>query len=174
MCDGKDRQARLACRCKEDRLNIERLPLQPGLESGCREQLVQFHRQGKPVFGGEERVHVHHADLRDRRRLDSLNERGEVEVFFFLPSVIKNRRKQDMFPALDWIGFDAEQPQQANYSGTDALAKQLTVLADVSGWRGKRLQDGNRQTCVAARCVNGDLGRITETLDARPVLLPTL
>jgi hypothetical protein len=97
---------------------------------------------------------------------------GQVELLPLAPRAVEDGRDQDVLAALDRIGVDAEEPQQARRGGADALAQQLLVFPD--GGRGgrERLQDGERDPRVAARRVDREVGRVAQALDPRAVLPP--
>ena len=89
-----------------------------------------------------------------RRLLDLLDQRGEVEVLPVLPGVAEDRREQDVLAALDRVGVDAEQAEQAGRGRGDALAEQLAVVEDRLLGRGERLEDRHgdaRRCCRACR-----------------------
>src|SRR5262245_59755123 len=77
-----------------------------------------------------------------------------------------------MLPALNRISLDSEQAEQASDGSVDTLAEQFPIITNIASRSGKRFQDGDWQAGGAAWCINGDLGCITQPLDARAVLLP--
>ena len=139
---------------------------------GAASRLFSCMASAKRSFDGIERLQVEHADLRDRRRLDLLDQAAKIEVLPLPPGAVENRRKQDVLAALDRIGVDADQPEQAGHRRADALAQQLGVVEDLRRRRGERFEDRHRQSGVAARRVDGEVGRVAQSLDALAVLSP--
>src|SRR5262249_34734951 len=118
----------------------------------------------------EERIHVHHADLRDGRRLDGVNQGRQIKISLLFPGVVENRRQEDVFAALQRISLDAEQTKQTRHGRVNALAQQLLVVPHIFRWYRKRLQNGDWQPGVASRCIDGEVRSITQTLYTRTIL----
>ena len=74
MRNRADRDARLAVGGVEQPVDVEGFALHPHVEPGRRQQVVERHRQREPILGREERVEIHDADARHRRRLNLLND----------------------------------------------------------------------------------------------------
>ena len=170
--DGEDRDARLSLRRVQQAGDVQRLALQPRLEARRGQQVVQRHRQRKPLLGRVERLQVEHADARRPAAIARLDQRPQVEVPPLLPGVAQDRGEQDVLPALDRVRLDAEQSQQRGRGGVDALAQQLRVLDDGRSRRGERLENRDRQARRAARSVHGEVRRLAQPPDAARVLPP--
>ena len=77
------------------------LALHPGAEARRREQVVEPHGELEALLGRIERLEVEDADARHRRRLDRLDQRGQVEVASLAPGGVEDGRDQDVLAALD-------------------------------------------------------------------------
>ena len=83
------------------------------------------------------------------------------------PGAVEQRREQDVLAALQRVGVDAEQAEQARHGGRDALAQELGVAR-------RRRRRARRATCsidtgspaVAARRVDGEVGGLAQARDA--------
>ena len=80
---------------------------------GRGEQVVDLHREREPVGRLVERLDVDHADRRERRRLDLGDQRRQVERLALLPGAGQDRREQDVLAALDRVGVDPDQAEDA-------------------------------------------------------------
>ena len=170
--DRQDRDARLAVGRVEQALHVERLAGGPGLEAGRGEQVVHRHGQLEAILRRVERLEVEHAHAGDRRGLDALDEVGQAEVFAVLPRRAHQRREQDVLAAAHRVGLDPEQPEQAGDGGREALADQLGVGGRLAAGRLERLQDREREAGLAARRVDGEVGRLAQAGDPLAVLPP--
>src|SRR6185436_20974790 len=85
MGNRKNGYARLARAGSEECANVERVALAPDFEARRCDQRVYRHRQRESILGWKERVDVHHADLRERRMLDALDQRCKIETLTRLP-----------------------------------------------------------------------------------------
>jgi len=103
-------------------IHVERLALQPRVEPGSGEQIVEQHGQLEAIRGGKEGIEVEHPDLVDRGRLDLLDEPRQIQVPPLLPGRFQNLRDEDVLAAAKRIGIDAEQAEKAGRSGSNALA----------------------------------------------------
>ena len=171
--DGKDGHARLARWRVVDALDVERLAFQPRAEAGRGEQVVDGRGEREAILRRIKRFHVHHADALDARGLNFLNQRGEVEIAAVLPGALNDVGEEDGFAALRRVGFDAHQTEQAADGGVDAFAQQLAVVEDRLRRRGEGIENGDGNAGVAARRVDGELGRFAQPPDALAVLVPT-
>ena len=147
-------------------------PVIHGAKAGGGEQVVEAHRQLEALLRRIEGFEIQHADPRDRRRPDLLDERWQIEVAARAPGRVEDRGDQDVLAALDGIGRDAEEREQAGGDAADAVAKQLGVVADHRWRRREGLEDGDGETRLAARRVDGDVDRLAKATDARAVLAP--
>ena len=132
MRDGDDRDARLAGRAVQQRRGVERLPLQPLLESGRGHQRVDLHGQREAVLGGIERLEIDDADALERRVLDELNQRRQIEVLPVVPGAGEQRGQERVLAAAR-IGVGAGQRQDAGGRDACALGQRLAVVADGRG-----------------------------------------
>ncbi len=123
-------------------------------------------------LGRIERFQVEHAHLRERRSLDLLDERGQVEVLTGRPGRVEQVGEQDVLPALDRVGVYAHQAQEARGRGADAVAQRFLVVADRRGGCSERLQDAHRQAGGRARGVDGEVGRVFQALRSVPASCP--
>ena len=101
-----------------------------------------------------------------------MNDCCKVKIFSFLPRGVENRRKENMFAALNRIGFDADQPKQARHGRADPLTQQLPVVPHIFRRRSKGFQDRHRYTGVATGRIDCEVSRVAQTLYARPILPP--
>ena len=97
--DRQDRDARLAGVGVEQRIDVERIALEPHREVGRGEQPVEIGGELEPIGGGEEAVELEDADALKRRRLHLRDERGEVERLLLLPGLAQERRHEDVLAA---------------------------------------------------------------------------
>ena len=156
----------------EQAADVERLALHPGGEPGRGEQVVELHRQGEPVLGGEEGLQVDHADLVERRRLDGVDEARHVEVAARPPGVVEDVGQQDVLAAGDRVGLDAQEGQQPRDRRGDALAIGLR-LADQRRRRGReRAEDRQRQPGAATRACRSPGRRRRGSRSIRAPVLP--
>ena len=172
MRDGHHRDTRLSGRGVEQALDVERLALHPRAEPRRGQQVVERHRELEPLGRREERLEIHDADLLHGRCLDQLNQRGDVEVTSLPPRGIHDCGEQDVFAALDRVGVDAQQSQQARRGRGDPFAHQVGVAEEVSWRRGERLEDRQLQARVGSWRVDGEFRRILQACDAAAVLVP--
>ena len=156
----------------EHRGQVERLAGEPRLEAGRGEQVVQRARQLEAVVGGVEGFQLERADPRDRRRLDLVDEAGQVEVARLLPRRLQDLGDQDVLPAPQRVGVDAGEAEQARRGRGEPLAEQLLVLPDGGGRRREGLHDGDGQPRRAARGVDGEVRGIPEPADPLAALPP--
>jgi hypothetical protein len=74
--------------------------------------------------------------------------------------------------ALERVGVDAEQAEQAGGGRADAFLEEFVVGTDRLVGRGERLDDRNGSARVAARRVDDEVGRGAEARDPLAVLVP--
>ena len=168
----ENRYPRLTLSVVKHSLQVDRLPLGPGLHRRCGEEVVELHGQLVAVLCGEEGLHVEHPNAHEGRRLDFLDELGDIQSAALLPRRLQDRRKQDVLPALQRIGIEAQQIEQAGGCCANPLSEHIGVFEDRPGRRVKGSQDGNRNPGVAAGGVDNELRRIPKPPYARPVLPP--
>ena len=82
----------------------------------------------------------------------------------------EDAREQDVLAALDRVGVDPEQRQQAGRDRADLIAHGLRVGA--IGGRRERAEHRDGQAGVAAGRVDREVGGVAQALDARAVLAP--
>ena len=112
-----------AYRQQGDRLwKIQGLALGPDREAGRRDQVVQGHRQPEAVVRREESIETEDADLVERRALDLVDQRGQIQVPARAPGVVEDRRQQDVLAARQRIGGDAIDGGSEGGRGGDAVA----------------------------------------------------
>ena len=172
MSDGEDRDPGLAIACEKHLPDVQRLALEPGLEGRGREQIVEKHGQFEPRLGRIEGIQIEDSHFHEGRCLDLLDEAGKVEVLAGRPSGVEQTGKQDVLPALDRIRRNSHQTEEAGDRRVDAVPQRLIVGADRRGRGGERLEDAHRQTRVRSGRVDGEFGRVSETLDPARVLSP--
>ncbi len=168
--DREDRDAGLAGVAAQQLAHVERHALHPELEARRGEQVVERQRQLEAILLRVERVEIEHADLGERRLLDLGDERGDVERLAVGPRGAQDAREQDVLAALDRVGVDPEQRQQAGRDRADLIAHGLRVGAIGGRREGAQHRDG--QAGVAARGVDGEVGGVAQALDTRTVLAP--
>ncbi len=168
----EDRDARRARSGIEQVADVEGFPRQPGLEAGRGQQVVERHDQPEAVFGRVERFQVQHADGGDGRVLDLMDQRRQVQVLAAAPGVVEHGGEENELAALDGVGFDADQTEQAGDGGVDVLGKQFGVVEHGGFGRGKGLEHRHRDARVAPRRVDADIGGVAQPLDTRAVLAP--
>ncbi len=150
--------------------DVERHALHPELEAGRGEQVVERQSELEAILLRVERVEVEDADLRERRLLDLRDQRRDVESLAIRPGGPEDAREQDVLAALDRVGVDPEQGQEAGRDGADLIAHGLRVRA--IGGRRERAEHGHGEAGVAAGGVDREVGRVLQALDARAVLTP--
>jgi hypothetical protein len=170
--DGKHRQARLAPLAEEQPLHVERLAFGPGLERGRREEIVDLGREGEAFRRREEGVDFEHADARDRRRLDLADQLAEIQASPGAPGGVEKMREQDVFAALDRVGIDAEEAEQARRGGGDPPTIEVGVGDLVRRRRIEAGEDRQRPPAARARGVDGEVGGLPQPTDAIAVLAP--
>ena len=90
MGNREDRQARLAFRGVQYLLNIERLSFHPTTESRRGEQIIERHRQLLSILKRIERLDILDSDFRHWRRLNLLNQTGNVQILTVHPGAVEN------------------------------------------------------------------------------------
>ncbi len=172
--DRDDRDARLAVRVVEQRLDVERVAGEPGLEPGRCQQAVDAERELRAVLRREEALDVEDAHLVERRLLHRPDQGGEVEALALAPRGVEQGGEQDEFATADRIGVDAEQSEQAGDGRADTLLERGGVVRDHGIGRCKRTEDRQRPASVRAGRVDVHDGRVTQALNALAVLAPLL
>ena len=144
----------------EQRVDVERIALEPHREIGRREQAIEIRREPEAIGGREERVELEHADALDRRRLHLPDERGEIERLLLLPGLGEQRRHQDVLAAATRLGVDARERQHARRGRRRTLGEELRVGDDRRAGRLERPQDRQRPRRAAARRVDREVRRL--------------
>jgi hypothetical protein len=99
-------------------------------------------------------------------------EAGEVDVPALRPRRLEDRAEQDVLAALQRVGPDAEQRQQAGGGGGNALAQQVGVIGQPGARRIEGFQDRDRDARGAAGGVDDELRCLAQAPDTLPVLAP--
>ena len=139
------------------------------LEARRGEHGVEAHREIEAVARGKERVDVDDADFGERRRLNLVDERGQIEIAAGRPRVRQHGREEGVLAA-SRRRLDTGERQQAGRRVARTLAEQLRVVPDGSGRRGKRRQDRHGKAGSAAWRVDGELGGLAQAFDPGAVL----
>src|ERR1044071_5034482 len=116
MRNRKDRETRPSCVGVEKLLNVERLAFHPACETRRRDQVIDLHSELEPIVSREERIEIHHTDLRDWRRLNFLNQGRNIEIAPVGPLLLKNIREENVFTTAHRIGVNADEAEQAGDS----------------------------------------------------------
>jgi hypothetical protein len=101
-----------------------------------------------------------------------MNERGQIEIPSRSPGAVENRREKNVLAALDRIGLDADQAQQAGDGRADALAEEFGIVEQFCRRSGEGFQNRHRKTGVASRRVHREVRRITHLFDTLAALAP--
>ena len=153
--DREDREPRLALRRVEQRADVERLALEPGVESGRGQEVVEPRSPARTrSFAGKNESRSSTPTLATGGVLDLLDERRQVEVPPVAPRGLEELREQDVLAALHRVGLDAEEPEQARRGGPDPLAEELRVVARRAGAGAAndlRIDTGSPPCCRACR-----------------------
>ncbi len=107
---------------------VERFAFEPCLEAGGSQQVVELHGEREAVLRGEEGLEVHHADALQRRVLDLGDQSGNAQVPSLPPGMIEQLRHEDVFPAGDGVGVDAEQRQETGRRCLDTVTVHVRVF----------------------------------------------
>ena len=107
---------------------IEAFALPPGGKAWRGKHVVNRHDQGEAILGRIKGFQIKHADFLKRRILDSLDERRQIQIAAVLPLVSQDRRKQNVFAALDRIGIQLQQTQEAGRRRLDPVGNRLGIL----------------------------------------------
>ena len=134
----------------EQRLRIERIPLEPDFEAGRREHAIELHRQREALLGRKERLEIDDADLVERRRLHFADERREIEAGAALPGVGQKGGDEAVFAAAR-RRVDTGQHERARRGAAGALRQQLRIVTFGGRRRGEGAEDRDRPPCPAAR-----------------------
>ena len=141
-------------------------PSSQASKPGRGEQVVELHRERRtaPSAGRTRRGRAR----RPSRRAASGSAGSAPARSRSLPGLPRASRgcfdEQDVLAALDRIGVDAEQRQQARRRGRDPLA-QRSASSRIGRRRcGERLEDRHRQAGAAAGRVDGEVGRVAQAL----------
>ncbi len=88
------------------------------------------------------------------------------------PRPVEQRRHQDVLPAPDRVGVDANQPQQAGRCRLETVAEGDLVAQDRSGRGRERPQHRQRHPVTTARGVDRPVHGTGERVDPRRRLIP--
>ena len=170
--NGEDRDAGFAFGRVNNLADVQGHPFHPAGEAGRRHQIVQRQHQAKTILSRVEGLQIEHPDTRHRRRLDGLDERGQVEISTIAPGLTNDGGNEDVLAAGQWVGVDADHAEQAGHGGVDALLQQLAIVHDLERRHGKGFEDRNWHASIAAWSIDDKLSSVTQALDARPVFTP--
>ena len=172
MRDTENGETRFSRGCVEEPCNVERFSLAPGGETGRGEQVVQRDDQTVALAGGKKLPDREHADFVEWRLLHRGDQAGEVGGLTVFPGLMEDGGEQAEFAALQGVGIDAEEAEQAGGCALDPLGEEFGVVGHFGGRRLERSQDGERDPRVAARRVNGDLALFAQGRNALRRLAP--
>ncbi len=158
-----DRAAGTSVGLTQHRLDVERRAQRPRRERRRRQQAVELHRQRHAVVRGEELVDVEHAELADRWRRDHPDERHQVERPPLSPRMLDEVRQQDVLPARQRIGGDADQSEQAGDVPLDLVGDRLGI-AHVGRYL-QRPDDVQRHARLRAGRVDREVGLLAQRTD---------
>lgn len=164
--DREHRDPGLARGGIENLLQVEGLPLHPPLKARSCQQVVDSHGELETILRGKEGIELHNAHLLHRWALNRPDQAAQIEATSLGPEIAENGRKQDVLAALDRVGVDAQEAEQAGGRCRDPIAKQIALVSDRLRGRGKRRQNRNRPARVTARSVDRELRRVLQPLDA--------
>ena len=141
--DRADRDARLAVRGIEQRLQVERLAFQPGLEPRRGQHAVQPHRHVEAVLRREVRLEIDDANLVEGRGLHAANQRGQIHVDPALPGMAEERGDQAVLTAAR-RRVHAREHQGAGGRARRALGDPLGIVPLRRRRCGERAEDRDR------------------------------
>jgi hypothetical protein len=170
--DRQDGHTRLAAGRVEQRVDVERITLEPHGEVRRRKQSIQIGREGEAIRRGEKAVELQDANALERRVLHLCDERRQVERALGAPRFAEQRRDENVLARAQRFGVDAGERQHARRRRRRARGQQLEVVLHCRGRRLERPQDGERPRRTAARCVDGELRRGSQARDAFGTLSP--
>ena len=141
--------------------------LQPGLEGGRGQDVVQPHGQGHPLAGREEGFQVEHPQFVERWVLHLQNQFGQAQIAALGPRVAKDVGQQNVLARLQRVHLvQAHQPQQRGHRAVDALQQQFLMAFPGDGRCGQRGQDGNGHARVGAGGEDGERDRVGQLANA--------
>ena len=170
--DGDDGALGPAVRVVQQIGRVERFALEPVLKARGREQVVESHGELHAILGREHCIQWHHTHLRERWRLNAADDPREIEITPLAPRGRQQIRQQDMLAAGDRIGFNAEEREYTRGGRVDMLAQRFAVVANSGRRRDERAQQRERAPGRAARCVDGHVGGVDQSLNACAILAP--
>ena len=97
---------------------------------------------------------------------------ANVEVAAGAPCRLEHFRQQNVLAAVDGVGVDAHQREQARGGGLHAIAEGVGVVEHSRGRRGERLEHRERQAGAGARRVDRAIDGLFEPADALAVFAP--
>jgi hypothetical protein len=115
-------------------------------------------------FGGK-KVSTSKTPSLQRRRLHLADERAQVEVLPGSPRVLDEVRQQHELAAREWVGLDADEPQQAGHRALDLVPERLGLGVPRQGRRLQRADEVERHAGVRPGRVDRHLGRVAQRLD---------
>ncbi|OQA19379.1 MAG: hypothetical protein BWY63_01743 [Chloroflexi bacterium ADurb.Bin360] len=172
MGDVENRMAGSAIRRTEETGNIQRLPLEPALEGGRSDDVVERHRQAKTVLLREEGIHIKDPELANRWVLNRKDNFGQVQILTVTPVMFEDVGEQNVFPRANGVGINAHQSQQSAHRPLNAFAQQFCIGIPAERWGIEGMHDRDGDACIAAGRVDDEVRRITQHADTLPVLSP--
>ena len=172
MRDCHDRNTRPAFVRVQQAFRAQWRALQPCLETGGGQQVVQRHRELEAVIRREERIDVHDADLRDRRVLDFTNQAGNIEAAPPSPCVIEQSRDQDVFTTGNRVRIHIQQGENPRSRRLHALAVEVDIVNQALVRCAERVQHRYGEAGVAARRVDGEVDVFAKLCNAFTALAP--
>ena len=168
---GDDGAAGAAVRRAQHGADVQRDAEHPRPERRRGEQPVEAHGERQAVLRREELVRLEHTQLADRRVHHHADQRRQVQVAAGFPLVVDEVAEEDVLPAGQRVGVDADQAEQAADEALDLVARGLRVGA--SGRGGERADDVQADAAVGPGRVDGEVGGGAQGGDAVRADAPT-
>ena len=133
-------------------------------KAGRGEQVVERHRQLEAILRRKERFEIHARRPCDRRRLDLLDQRGEVQIASRAATRCRAWSRCRMCSRLFTGSASMPDAGRAGSSPSSSMRSRssFAVVAHRRGRRRERLQDRYRDACLAARRVDREIGGVTK------------
>ncbi len=148
--------------CPQQPLDVERFTFHPAGKPRRRQQVVQPQRQLRAILGRIEGVQVERTDFANRRLLNLAHQVRQLQIAPLTPGFLQQPRYQNVLAAVNRIGIDPHQRQQARGFRRDPVAQQIRVFKNRRRRRGERLQHRQRQA-------RGRAGRVNRAIHRRAV-----
>lgn len=159
--------ARAAIFAIEQALNVKRLTLDPTLEGGRSEDVVELHGEIEAVILREEGFEVENAEFFKGGVLRLQNQFAEVEVAVSAPGIFKDIGKEDVFTRAHGVNvFQTDKAKKGGDGACNFLADNFFVALPRNFGSTQRGEDVDRDACIGAGGVDGEMGGIAEGLEA--------